>query len=257
MRPIWNTIGGFTCSPLHFLDNEYLKICKGLLKAPHQKHRKQWEHVYIASQLRRAGRLKPGMSGISFGCGRERLVPAFANLGCKVLATDLHTEKSRSGWINKGQHAAGLRAFEHLLPSVCPKQRFYKNTDFLPVDMNDIPRRLRSSFDFVWSSCSLEHLGSLELGLEFVVNSAKCLRPGGFAVHTTEFVTTSNKWTVETGPSVYYRRRDLAGLKNLLGMDYLLYPFHFGNKPTRTDGHYGIERGGHYVTSIGIVLSRR
>ena len=34
-------------------------------------------------------------------------------------------------------------------------------------------------FDFVWSACAFEHLGSILNGLEFVVNSVKCLKPGG------------------------------------------------------------------------------
>jgi hypothetical protein len=40
-----------------------------------------------------------------------------------------------------------------------------------------------STYDFIWSSCSLEHLGSLELGEQFIYNSLKHLKPGGVCPH--------------------------------------------------------------------------
>ena len=58
---------------------------------------------------------------------------------------------------------------------------------FRAVDMNDIPPDLRG-FDFTWSSCALEHLGTLRAGADFVVEQMTCLRPGGVAVHTTEYL---------------------------------------------------------------------
>ena len=36
-----------------------------------------------------------------------------------------------------------------------------------------------------------------------------CLRPGGVAVHTTEFNLTSNDQTIVAGPAVIYRLRDV------------------------------------------------
>jgi hypothetical protein len=55
----------------------------------------------------------------------------------------------------------------------------------------------------------MEHLGSLAAGLDFVVAALGLLRPGGVAVHTTEFNVSSNEQTVEEGYNVIYRRRDL------------------------------------------------
>ena len=81
--------------------------------------------------------------------------------------------------------------------------------------MRDIPGDLRS-FDFCWSACSLEHLGTLDLGLEFVEKSLVTLAPGGIAIHTTEFNCNSDDDTIETGPTVVYRERDLVALKNRL-----------------------------------------
>jgi hypothetical protein len=67
-------------------------------------------------------------------------------------------------------------------------------------------------FDFVYSSCALEHVGSIELGLRFIKNSLNCLRPGGVAVHTTEFNVFSNDATIDNQPTVLFRRQDMDTL---------------------------------------------
>ena len=54
--------------------------------------------------------------------------------------------------------------------------------------MRDLPDDL-GSFDFIWSSCSFEHLGSLGEGERFVLEALRFLKPGGVAVHTTESVS--------------------------------------------------------------------
>ena len=80
--------------------------------------------------------------------------------------------------------------------------------------MNAIPPLGPSEepYDFVWSVCALEHLGNLERGLEFVERSLSVLKPGGVAVHTTEFNADSNEKTLGTGGTVLYRKKDLQAL---------------------------------------------
>jgi hypothetical protein len=78
-----------------------------------------------------------------------------------------------------------------------------------------IPDDLRG-FDFCWSVCSLEHLGTLGAGLDFIENSLKTLVAGGVAVHTTAFNVHSNEGTLETGPTVAYRERDLLEFRDRL-----------------------------------------
>ena len=46
---------------------------------------------------------------------------------------------------------------------LCPPARFDQLVTFRPVDMTAIPDDL-AGFDFCWSSCALEHLGSLAAG---------------------------------------------------------------------------------------------
>jgi hypothetical protein len=81
--------------------------------------------------------------------------------------------------------------------------------------MNAISDDLRG-FDFVWSSCAFEHLGSLSGGLSFVTNAMHCLRPGGLAIHTTEFNLTSNFVTFEDPSLAIFRKADIEGLAQTL-----------------------------------------
>jgi hypothetical protein len=40
----------------------------------------------------------------------------------------------------------------------------------------------------------------------------ECLKPGGVAVHTTEFNLSSDDRTLSDGPTVIYRRRDMESI---------------------------------------------
>jgi hypothetical protein len=74
-----------------------------------------------------------------------------------------------------------------------------------------------TGFDFTWSCCCFEHLGSLEAGVQFLINSVEnTLKPGGVAVHTTEFNLSSNGDTIVSGPTILYRRRDMEALVSRL-----------------------------------------
>ena len=166
-------------------------------------HRKEWELVFICQALEERGLLKPGKRGIAFAVGLEPLPAIFASRGCSVLATDKSSDSS-GHW--QGQWAASKAALNK--PDICGSSVFDANVDFQPVDMNRIPSNLRD-FDFSWSCCALEHLGSLQKGFDFLINQMRCLKPGGTAVHTLEFNLSSNDRAVEKGPTVTYRKRDV------------------------------------------------
>ena len=174
-------------------------------------HRKTWEFFFIADALFQRDCLRPGSKGIGFGVGTEPLAALFASFGCNILATDQPSEQTTAGaWKITGQHAAELGALRK--SELCDDEQFTANVGFLPVDMNDIPGSLEGKsgrFDFVWSSCALEHLGSLEHGLRFIQNAMALLKPGGIAAHTTEYNMTSNTGTLETRGLSLYRRHDI------------------------------------------------
>jgi hypothetical protein len=92
------------------------------------------------------------------------------------------------------------------------------------MDMTNIPLgELESRYDFAWSSCALEHLGSKKSGLDFIVNSSRCLKSGGIAIHTTEFDHTGTS-QIDNWPTVLFTQEDILSLQRQLdanGMDLL------------------------------------
>ena len=170
-------------------------------------HRKLWEYCYITQVLAEREMLQPGKRGLGFAVGHEPLPALFASTGCQILATDLDGSVDVSKeWSSTGQHANQLSDLNDR--GLCSAEAFADRVAFRPVDMNAIPDDL-TGFDFIWSSCSLEHLGGLDRGRAFILQSLRCLKPGGIAVHTTEFNVASNDSTVIDGGTVIYRQRDL------------------------------------------------
>jgi 2-polyprenyl-3-methyl-5-hydroxy-6-metoxy-1,4-benzoquinol methylase len=232
---------------------------------PFKLHRKLWEFCYIAQALDERGMLRPGMRGVGFAVGQEPLPALFASMGCEVLATDLGEEDAQgTGWIETNQHAGSLDDLSR--PEVCPPSEFARRVSFRAVDMNAIPSDLRG-FDFLWSSCSLEHLGSLRHGAQFIHNAMHCLRPGGWAVHTTEYNLSSNGPTIEHGGAVIFRRRDLrllaaelAAAGHEIHLDFTegtrAEEYHVDRPPYTLSPHLRLELGGHVATSFGLIIRK-
>jgi hypothetical protein len=169
-------------------------------------HRKLWEYAFISQALHERGLLAPGRCGLGFAVGQEPLPELFASLGCEILATDLATEEAQArGWTETAQHAGSLEGLNR--HDICPPDLFRARVRFRFVNMLHLPDDL-GRYDFLWSACSLEHLGTLALGEQFIYESLKYLKPGGVAVHTTEYNLQSNFYTLTKGPSVIYRKRD-------------------------------------------------
>lgn len=228
-------------------------------------HRKLWEWAFIAQALHERGFLAPGKRGLGFAVGQEPLPALFASFGCDILATDLATEEAdRKSWVKTNQHAAELKDLNKA--KICPENLFVKNVSFRFIDMNHINEDLRD-FDFLWSSCSMEHLGTLEHGEQFVYNAMDCLRPGGLAVHTTEINISSNQETIEEGPVVIYRQKDFEKIANTLRSQRhkIELDFSFGNDsldlhvdtpPYKQDVHLRLEIGGYVCTSYGLIIKK-
>lgn len=230
-------------------------------------HRKLWEFVFIAAHLEAAGLLAAPARGLGFGVGRERLPAVFAARGCRIVATDQALDAAvASGWAQSNQHAHGLDVLNQ--DGLCPAAAFRERVSFATCDMNRIDPGL-CDFDFCWSSCSLEHLGSLAAGAAFVRASLDTLKPGGIAVHTTEYNLSSNEHTIDDNPgTVIYRRRDIEALVAALAADghhvmdvnfeCLTGPVDlFVDEPPYTaDVHLRLELLGHVSTSIGLVIEK-
>ena len=178
-------------------------------------HRKLWEFAFVLQVLWERGRLRAGMRGVGFGCGEEPLASYLASLGIEVTVTDLDpTESAGRGWVETGQHTSALdQAFK---PELVDLERFKELVSLEHVDMNRIPPSLEGRHDFCWSICAFEHLGSIENGLRFVENAMRTLKPGGVAVHTTEFNYLSEEETIEDGSTVLFLREHFLELKRRL-----------------------------------------
>jgi len=237
------------------------------LRLPLTLHRKHWEFFYICQALHERGFLSTGRTGLAFGVGREPLPALFASLGCAIVATDqVSDDASRDGWQITGQHADSVAALEK--PNICAPPTFRERVSFEAVDMNSIPVHLAGRFDFCWSACCLEHLGSLGHGLRFIENSLNTLKIGGVAVHTTEFNLLSNAATLETPGLSIYRRCDIEGLvRQLEEMGHHVEPLNLNPGATLIDGyidlppyheepHLRLRIAEYDCTSIGLIITR-
>ena len=167
-------------------------------------HRKLWELAYLLQALHENGLIAEGRRGLVFGAGEEPIPSYLAARGVAVTVTDLARDAAMaSGWATTGQHVASLdQAFQaHLVD----RATFDRLVDFRVADMNAIPADL-TGYDFCWSICALEHLGSIEKGLAFIENALATLKPGGVAVHTTEFNVDPRGPTNDHWPTVLFKR---------------------------------------------------
>lgn len=194
------------CTQAQLESQEFHNWCKEMKLTNNRLHRKRWEFSFIAQVLFERGMLKKGKRGLGFGVGKERLVSLLAKYGCKILATDLNTtSRKATKWIESNQHCEKINDLNRY--GICDNRTFEENVSFQFVDMTAIPDNL-TNFDFCWSSCVFEHLGSIKKGKQFIYNMIKCLKPGGIAVHTTEFNVSSNSDTVDNESTVIFRKCD-------------------------------------------------
>jgi SAM-dependent methyltransferase len=174
-----------------------------------QYNRKVWEWAFILQSIEDTGLLGEGRTAVGFGVGNEPMPAVLAAHGIEVLATDQGWE-SGSEWATTnelmGADLSGLSR-PHIVDDACLAEL----VRLREVDMNAVPADI-GQFDIVWSSCVIEHLGTPQRGMDFVLESCKLLRPGGVAVHTTELELTPQSETRDYGHCAVYRIGDLEDL---------------------------------------------
>ncbi len=236
------------------------------INEPARFHRKQWEFVYVMQALWERNCIVRGKKGLVFAVGTEPAPSIFADYGCEILATDIFPEEGiKKGWTEGDQLCFGIESLNKR--GLCSDEVLRRHVRYRSVDMNDIPPDLKG-FDFNWSSCSFEHLGSIEKGMEFLKNQLKTLKPGGWAVHTTEFNVSSNDQTLDHGDTVIFRMRDLEQLVKELRaeghfveeMDYSLgglpEDYAVDTYPHQQEVHLKLQLNEYVVTSIGIIIQK-
>ena len=255
-----------TCAAADFFHPDFGVLC-GRLGIEPTYHRKFWEWVFILHHAERTGAIGPGRRALGFAVGTEPLPSAFAKLGTHVTATDAPEEIGvAQGWQKSGEHAGRLNDLYQ--SAIIDRALFDRQVTFRQCDMCNIPTDL-TGYDFCWSACAFEHLGTLQKGLDFVIESLeRTLKPGGIACHTTEFNLSSDTDTVEAGATVLYRKRDLLRLIDTLeGRGHSVEPlriapdnhvldFFVDTPPYHAPPHLKLQLLGHVSTSVGLVIRR-
>lgn len=253
------------CTAAQFAEPDYDRWIGLMHRAKHQ-HRKQWEHVWICRVLEVMGSLHEGARGLGFGCGIEPLPALFAASGAHVTATDLGADDRRARrWQETAQHLLSAEALSD--PAICPPEQFFERVEVRAVDMNAVPDTLRD-YDFCWSSCSLEHLGSIDAGLRFIERSLDTLKPGGVAAHTTELNLTSDSRTIKKGGTVLFRRRDVEAFARRMakaGHEVMPITWDQGDQPEdqivdvppyASDIHFKLALRSYVTTSFGLAIRK-
>jgi 2-polyprenyl-3-methyl-5-hydroxy-6-metoxy-1,4-benzoquinol methylase len=214
------------------LESDWAAYWLAELKAPRLFHRKLWEFAYLLQGLWERDMIADGRRGLGFGCGQEPIPSYLASRGVQLSVTDIAPAEARSkGWMDSAQHTTTIDSL--YMPHLIERETFDRNVALRYVDMNAIPSDLKN-YDFCWSICALEHLGSIANGLSFIRNSLSTLRPGGVAIHTTEFNFLDDKQTIDNWPTVLFQRQHFIQLAEELtaeGHQVAELDFRVGNKP--------------------------
>lgn len=237
------------------------------IKETHSYHRKLWEYVYVLQGLQEHNMLRSGMSGLGFGVGKEPLPALMAKRGCSVLATDMAVDLAEKiGWVGTNQHSNSEMDLNDR--QICDPAQFNKLVSFMTADMNNIDPKIKSmKFDFIWSCCAVDHLGSIELAGKFLKETVKLLKPGGISIHTTEYNVLSNTDTLDNQGIIIFRRKDIDSLINNFHKEGYLISFnpHTGSgdidmfvdmPPYAQQKHLKLMLGGYVSTSIGLLIKK-
>jgi hypothetical protein len=173
-------------------------------------NRKLWEWAQILEVAKITGNLVSDKNALGFAVGQEPIPAILAKYGLKVLATDAPKEDS-DAWIPTGEHMNSLNDLLH--PEIVQNSIAAEKISVAPVDMNQIPV-LSQKYDFIWSSCAIEHLGSPLRGFDFVLKTLDLLNEGGISCHTTELELEPRSETADYGNCAIYQVRDLLTLKD-------------------------------------------
>jgi len=225
---------GLTCKPSTQADieSDWVRHWCHQLHAPVVYHRKLWELSYVLQAIFENGHLAPGAKGLGFGCGIEPIPSYLAARGVDVTMTDLLPEAAAAkGWTATNQHSKDVEsAFQaHLVE----RSVFDEHVSLQYIDMNAIPAAL-AGYDFCWSVCALEHLGSIDHGMAFIENSLTTIKPGGLSVHTTEININGDGETIDNWPTVLFQKKHFEALGAKLtarGHDVAAFDFFMGDKP--------------------------
>lgn len=228
-------------------------------------HRKYWEIGFILYNLKILNLIQKNKKGLVFGCGIDPIIPALASQEVYVTATDQPLSTGlNSDWNLTNQYCSGLESFKIYDPKITTWDIIKSQIEFKEIDMNNI-KLPAYNYDFLWSSCSLEHLGSIENSINFILKSTETLKPGGYAIHTTEYDWHDNRQVDDPKNCIFNKNSFVTMSKKIKQLGHHLYPIdfsigeqaedrHIDAYPFELKTHLKLKVGIQHLTSIGFII---
>jgi hypothetical protein len=188
--------------------------------------RKLWEAVSVLQAFYEAGVLRPGARVLGFGVGDEALPSYLASIGLEVVATDM----------------SGVTDPDHCWkPSFLDRDRFDALVEVSDVDIRRLDDKTLRGFDACWSCGVLDALADHEQATDAAILTMDTLKPGGVAVHVTEYAFANDQPESHSGalcfPRVFFEK--LA--EKLDGRGHRTAPLGFGLGDQPLDGYVDTE----------------
>lgn len=146
--------------------------------------RKWWEWDYISACVDELNISNDALV-VGLGAGHEPLMHHFTNRFHKVVATDLYS--SETNWAEA--KFGNLKEVKDSSPIPFKKDRL----DVLNADMRSVPMDA-GTVDLIWSCSSIEHIYCFKDFVGVFKEISRLLKPGGYAVLTTEFCLGSGHY---------------------------------------------------------------
>ncbi|GHV58146.1 hypothetical protein FACS189460_5590 [Deltaproteobacteria bacterium] len=209
------------------MESDWCRHWLSELHIPFCYHRKNWELGFVLQVLHEHDMF--GKKGLGLACGNELLPSYLTARGCQITAGDKPLDCGdieQKGWSETAQYTKSKESLYYAY--LVDRDIFEANFTLAYIDMNYLPPDLNNTFDFCWSICAMEHLGSIRNGLDFLKNTLKLLKPGGISIHTTEFNIYSENETIDNCGSVLFQKKHFEKLSEIInkGGDRL-YPINF------------------------------
>ncbi len=139
--------------------------------------RKLWESAVVLQTFHEAGVLRPDAKVLGFGVGDEALPSYLASIGLHVVATDLPgVTDTAACW----------------KPDLLTREQFEERVEVSDLDMRRLDDATLRDLDACWSCSVLNEMASPEAAADTAILTLDVLRPGGVAVHVTEFAFADN-----------------------------------------------------------------
>jgi len=168
------------CDTADWFEPEFNRIIREELEELPRFHRKQWEFAMIYYILEKKGLINENKIGLSVGGGYERVLYSIARRIKHLTVTDLYA--SETTW-----DTARTNKPEELIRQQMPFEIDFNKINVINMDMRDLKFE-DNTFDFCYSSCSIEHIGGYEDFRKHLNEVWRVLKEEGVYVFTTELL---------------------------------------------------------------------